>query len=141
LLLELPMEAVGNPGAYPVILLAEDDVVVRNLVRLMLTREGYTVLTAKDGQEALRTCQAFQDPLHLLLTDMLMPHLDGMTLTARVKELRPQIKVILMTGFTIDEILTGNRPDAMLRKPFVPPTLLKCIKKVLAADGPVECEQ
>ena len=52
-----------------VILLAEDEAVVRNLVRLMLSKEGYAVLTANDGQEALELCEKFKDPIHLLLTD------------------------------------------------------------------------
>jgi two-component system, cell cycle sensor histidine kinase and response regulator CckA len=56
-----------------VILLAEDEAVVRNLIRLMLSKEGYAVLTANDGQEALEICEKFADPIHLLLTDVIMP--------------------------------------------------------------------
>jgi two-component system alkaline phosphatase synthesis response regulator PhoP len=58
-----------------VILLAEDDPVVRNLVSLMLSKEGYSVLTANDGREAFEICRRFKDPIHLLLTDKTMPQM------------------------------------------------------------------
>jgi two-component system cell cycle sensor histidine kinase/response regulator CckA len=124
-----------------VILLSEDDPVVRNLVRTMLTREGYATLTANDGEEALEICKAFADPIHLLLTDITMPRMDGWTLTKHVRQLRPEIKVIIMSGQTTDTIREGNTPDAFLRKPFIPPTLLKCVQRVLASTCPVECEE
>jgi two-component system, cell cycle sensor histidine kinase and response regulator CckA len=124
-----------------VILLAEDDAVVRNLVQILLIREGYAALSANDGQEALKLCEAFADPIHLLLTDISMPRMDGWALSKHVRNLRPEIKVIIMSGETVDTIRAGNTPDAFLRKPFVPPTLLKCVQKVLASEGPVECEQ
>src|SRR5215813_6675740 len=60
-----------------VILLAEDDAAVRNLVALMLSKEGYAVLTANDGQEALEICDKFTDPIHMLLTDVRMPRMSG----------------------------------------------------------------
>jgi CheY-like chemotaxis protein len=81
-----------------VILLAEDEAVIRNLVRLMLSKEGYAVLTANDGQEALELCEKFADPILLLLTDMQMPPMDGLELAERVREQRPEIKVMLMWG-------------------------------------------
>jgi two-component system, cell cycle sensor histidine kinase and response regulator CckA len=122
-----------------VILLAEDEPVVRNLVRTMLTRAGYAVLTANDGAEALDICQAYTDEIHFFLTDVVMPRVDGLTAATAVRKLRPWMKVIIMSGTTVETIRAGNRPDAFLRKPFIPPTLLKCVEKVLAAEGPVEC--
>jgi CheY-like chemotaxis protein len=115
-----------------VILVAEDEPVVRNLVRLMLSKQGYAVLTAKDGQEALEVCEKFKDPIHLLLTDVKMPRMNGLQLAKRVREQRPEIKVLIMSAETADTILRENSPDAFLRKPFIPPTLLKCVKRVLA---------
>jgi CheY-like chemotaxis protein len=129
-----------NPNEI-VILLAEDEPVVRNLVRTMLTQVGYAVLTANDGAEALAICKAFIDEIHLLLTDVEMPQVDGLQAAAAIRSLRPEIKVIVMSGQTIETIRSENRPDAFLRKPFIPPTLLKCVRKVLASEGPVECEQ
>jgi CheY-like chemotaxis protein len=124
-----------------VILLAEDEPVVRNLVRAMLTQAGYAVLTANDGAEAIDICKAYTDEIHLFLTDILMPKVDGVAASAAVRKLRPKTKVIVMTGATTATIRAENRPDAFLRKPFVPPTLLKCVEKVLASAGPVSCEQ
>lgn len=124
-----------------VILLAEDDPIVRNLVRAMLTNQGYAVLTADDGREALEICDAFSDQIHLLLTDVLMPRMDGIELADAVRRRRPDIKIVLMSGHTAQIIREENLPDAFLRKPFVPPTLLKCVEKVLASPGPVQCEE
>ncbi len=81
-----------------VILLAEDDPVVRNLVRTMLAKEGYAVLTANDGAEALEVCAEFSDPIHLLLTDVKMPRMDGLELASLVRGQRPDTKVIVMSG-------------------------------------------
>ena len=60
-----------------VILLAEDEVVVQNVARIILEREGYFLLTAHDGQEALEISRHYPGPIHLLLTDVLMPRMDG----------------------------------------------------------------
>ncbi|HWR53990.1 MAG TPA: response regulator [Bryobacteraceae bacterium] len=124
-----------------VILVAEDDPVVRNLVRTMLTKESYAVLSAKDGAEALEISETFTDPIHLLLTDVQMPRMNGWDLAEAIRKRRPDMKVIVMSGYTASVIRRENRPDAFLRKPFVPPTLLECVQKVLASEGPVECEQ
>jgi two-component system OmpR family response regulator len=123
-----------------VILIAEDDPVVRNLVRAMLAQEGYATLAAKDGEEALKICETFKHPVHLLLTDISMPSMDGYQLAACVRALRPEIKVITMSGETIDSIRAGNIPSCSLHKPFVPQTLLNCVKMVLASTGPVNCD-
>ncbi len=117
-----------------VILVAEDEAVVRNLVRLMLSKEGYAVLTASDGQEALEICQYFKDPIHLLLTDVQMPRMDGLTLAERIRDKRPDTKVVVMSGETRMTIFEENTPDAFLRKPFIPPTLLQCVQKVLESS-------
>src|SRR5262245_12858109 len=80
-----------------IILVAEDDAIVRNLVRLMLSQEGYAVLTANDGQEALEICELFSDPIHLILTDVNMPRMDGLELAERVRKQRPEIKIVVMS--------------------------------------------
>ena len=123
-----------------VILLAEDEPVVRNLVATMLLKERYAVLSANDGAEALDISNAFADPIHLLLTDVEMPRMNGLDLTHAIRRNRPGIKVVIMSGNTTHTIRTENRPDAFLRKPFIPPTLLACVQRVLASDGPVQCE-
>lgn len=123
-----------------VILLADDDPLVRNLIQLMLVKERYVVLTAGDGQEALEMCDKFNEPIHLLLTDVRMPRMDGWTLAERIRERRPEIKIIVISGETATTIAEQNPADAFLRKPFIPPTLLRCIQRVLAAGFKGVCE-
>jgi len=129
------------PPRETVILLAEDEALVRNLVQLMLAKEGYAVLAANDGQEALELSEAFKDPIHLLLTDVRMPRMDGITLKELVRAQRPEIKVIVMSSETANIIAIENTPDAFLRKPFIPPTLLKCVQRVLGEAYSGVCEE
>jgi len=124
-----------------VILIAEDEAVVRNLVRLMLSKEGYATLTANDGQEAMEICEMFKDPIHLLLTDINMPRMNGLKLAQRIRELRPDTKIMIMSAETADTIFRENTPDAFLRKPFIPPTLLKCVQRVLTTDFKGICHE
>ena len=119
-----------------VILLAEDDIIIRNLVNIMLGKAGYVLLIAADGAEALEICEKFDHPIHLLLTNIKMPRMDGHALRDAVKKQRPDIRVVVMSGNMDQAILEGNKPDAFLSKPFVPPTLLKLIQKVLDGDAP-----
>lgn len=123
-----------------VILLAEDDPIVRNLVQLMLAKEHYAVLAANDGQEALEISAGFPDPIHLLLTDVRMPRMSGLTLAERIRESRRDIKIVIMSGETANTIFDRNVHDAFLRKPFIPPTLLRCVQRVLADGFSGSCE-
>ena len=77
-----------------VILLAEDDPVVRNLVSLMLSKEGYSVLTANDGQEAFEICRRFKDPIHLLLTDKTMPRMTVWSLRKAFSRKDPKSRLL-----------------------------------------------
>jgi len=124
-----------------VILLVEDEAVVRNLVRLMLEKEGYALLTANDGQEALEISEKFADAIHLLLPDVQMPRMNGLVLAERVREQRPEIKVMMMSGQTTTTILEKNTPDAFLKKPFIPPTLLQCVQRVLTTSFRGVCHE
>ena len=122
-------------------LLAEDDPVIRNLVRLMLSKEGYSVLTANDGQEALEIGRRFKDPIHLLLTDKTMPRMNGLELAESILKKRSEIKIMIMSGETPDAVLHQNTPDAFLRKPFMPPTLLKCVQRLLDSNFKGICHE
>jgi CheY-like chemotaxis protein len=125
-----PGLSVHDPSST-VILLAEDEVVIRNLLGTMLTKQGYKVLTASDGLEAMEVCKKFSDPIQLLITNVTMPRMDGLALTTKVREERPDIRVIVISGQTNADILDGNRPDAFLRKPFQPVTILKAVQDIL----------
>src|SRR5690349_5263249 len=82
----------------PVVLLAEDDVMVRNVARRVLEAEGYCILTAAHGEEALKISEKYPGPIHLLLSDVRMPVMDGLRLKEQVVTRRPEIKVLLMSG-------------------------------------------
>jgi CheY-like chemotaxis protein len=119
-----------------VILLADDDVSIRNMVTFILTKEGYAVLAAKDGPEALEISRRFSDTIHLLLADVVMPNMDGFVLAEIIRRDRPTIKVLLISGTMDKPILGSSFPDAFLSKPFFPATLLIAIHQVLEGLPP-----
>ena len=106
-----------------VILLAEDDRLVRDVVRAMLTKAGYAVLDATDGEHALEVSRNFEGSIDVLLTDMKMPRMDGLQLSSLIAKERPGIKVLMMSGKTSGELLLVGRSVEFLRKPFLPKTL------------------
>ena len=112
-----------------VILVADDDVIVQNVARIVLEREGYFVLTASDGEEALTISGQYPGTIDALLTDVKMPKMDGLELTERVLIDRPKLKVIIMSGQIDDPLIRGV---SFLRKPFGPPVLRDRMREVLA---------
>jgi two-component system cell cycle sensor histidine kinase/response regulator CckA len=127
----------ARPGTE-VVLLAEDEAMVRGLVLRVLRRYGYTVLEARDGQEAVDLAEQHEGHIDLLLTDVVMPRLSGPELARRVLPLRPGLKVLYMSGY-VDRAL-GNRgrldPDsAFLQKPFTPDQLAAKVREVLGSVG------
>ncbi len=135
------MDTKSLQPAETVILLAEDDPIVRNLVRAMLVKEHYQVVTANDGEEALEVFRLYHGVIHLLLTDIRMPRMDGLTLAEKVRVLNPEIKIVVMSGETSTVIRKENVFEAFLRKPFVPPTLLQCIQRLLSESFSGVCEE
>jgi two-component system cell cycle sensor histidine kinase/response regulator CckA len=131
-------DAGPEGAAKPVtILLVEDDPMIRSLVVRMLEQEGCQVLEASTGEEACQHAERHKGPIHLLLTDMMMPGMSGRQLAERVLAVRPEIKVLLMSGFSDDAGLRRGIQDksiAFIPKPFVPEALLSKIQEVLAFD-------
>ncbi len=118
------------------ILVVEDEAAVRMLVRRILTRAGYTVVVASDGPDALKQAEAHEGPLHLLLTDVVMPGLGGRAVADRVSELRPGIKVIYMSGYVDDAVVRAGvllEGVNFLQKPFTLEGLTSKIREVLDA--------
>src|SRR5581483_4895612 len=101
----------------PVILVAEDDVLVRNLINVVLTRAGYSVLLACDGEEALTLSRHYSGEIDLLLSDVMMPRMDGVALASAMHNERPATKTLLISGKLSSEIMEGNRLFDFLRKP------------------------
>jgi PAS domain S-box-containing protein len=103
------------------ILLVEDQDEIRDLVREFLQKNGYTVLHAADGTEALEMANEYKDPIHLLLTDVVMPNLGGRELAHRLIQPRPQMKVLFMSGYPDHATWSSDLVDdtaAVLQKPF-----------------------
>jgi CheY-like chemotaxis protein len=117
-----------------VVLVAEDEVVVRNIVCFLLNHEGYQVLSAADGEEALELARQYQGTIDLLLTDITMPRMDGVSLAEHVISERPGIRVLLMSGKTSSDIRAKNVQLPFLRKPFVPAAFRDKVRDVL--NGP-----
>lgn len=130
------MGAMGNEPETTetteiVILLAEDDHLVRSLIRNVLSVEGYKVLSAVDGQEALELSRGYEGAIHLLVSDIKMPNMDGLQLINHVQKERPEIKILLMSGKLSGEIPVHYEPDSFLRKPFLAKTLRSAVKMLL----------
>ena len=123
-----PPDAGPGPRGTETILLVEDDEAVRKLTRHVLVARGYTVLEADDGLTALRVADAHPGPIDLLLTDVIMPRLGGPQLLARLSPLRPEMRVVYMSGFSDVEI--GEAP--FIPKPFAATRLLRTIREALA---------
>jgi two-component system, cell cycle sensor histidine kinase and response regulator CckA len=120
------------------ILLVEDEEMVRKLAREVLQRNGYTVLEASNGGEALLTCEQHQGPIHMMITDVVMPQMSGRQLVERLTVLCPRMRVMYMSGYTDDAVLNaGLAPDeTFLQKPFMPESLLRKVRDVL--DQPMK---
>jgi signal transduction histidine kinase/CheY-like chemotaxis protein/putative methionine-R-sulfoxide reductase with GAF domain len=118
------------------VLLVEDEDVVRSLARQMLEMHGYRVLEAGRGPEALRICERHDGDIHLLLTDVVMPDMNGRALAERMKSLRPGIKVLYMSGYTADAIAHHGVLDvdvAFVQKPFSKDSLARKVREALDA--------
>jgi PAS domain S-box-containing protein len=116
------------------ILLAEDESSLRRMVREMLEGSGYRVLEASDGADAIRVCERYADVVNLLLTDVVMPLLNGRELAKRLTQRWPQMKVIYMSGYTDDVIAYHGVSDEalnLIQKPFRLDALSARIREVL----------
>jgi len=116
-------------------LLVEDEAAVRALGRRMLERRGYRVLEAASGAEALRHVDNHPDPIHLLITDVVMPGMSGRELARRLGDLRPGIKVLYLSGYTDDALVRHGieSGEPFLQKPFSRDALAMKVRDVL--DG------
>ena len=120
----------------PVILVADDEVLIRNLVTLLLQEQDYVVLSASDGKEGLELSRKYPGSIDLVVTDVEMPRLNGMNLIAHLLEERPGIKSIVMSGSDMSEILRQNINLNFLPKPFDGEALMARVKAILGAPVP-----
>jgi len=126
--------AEAAPGGRETILLVEDDDVVRELNRSIMEEAGYTVAEASDGREAFETFKERGSSVDILVTDVIMPNMDGRSLFREITRIRPDMKVLFMSGYSTD-ILDGRgfSDDGInfLPKPVLPSVLLKRIREIL----------
>jgi PAS domain S-box-containing protein len=129
-----------RPAGTETILLVEDDERLCVLSRRVLEARGYTVLEARNGQEALVLCDQHQGPIDLVATDVVMPGINGGMLVERLAVKRPTLRVLFMSGYTDDDMLRRGIVDprmAFLPKPFTPEALASKVREVLDGSGSV----
>jgi CheY-like chemotaxis protein len=128
------------PKGTETVLVVEDQDGIRDIVRESLRRTGYKVLIAVDGNEALQMASAYPDPIHLLVTDLVMPNIGGRELAQRLTPLRPQMKVLFMSGYSEHSALDSENEEmdpsaTILQKPFSLDALARNVRRVLDEPG------
>jgi CheY-like chemotaxis protein len=115
------------------VLLVEDDTSVRVVLETMMRRRGYDVLSCGSPQDALEICRQHNTPIDLLVTDMIMPVMSGPQLVEKVRELRPGIRVLYVSGYAETTSAGGfETPMDYLQKPFAPEVLAAKVREVLS---------
>lgn len=126
------MDSQDNAVPKQTVLLVDDDPGVRRLVSAILCRQGYRVLVASDGAEALGLANSIAEPIDLVLTDMVMPALTGRELAERLLRHRPGTRVLFMSGNAGPVINDPSIRETFLAKPFTPRRLLERVREVLS---------
>jgi PAS domain S-box-containing protein len=129
-------DAAVVPRGRETVLLVEDDDAVRALSREILTRQGYLVLVATNGLEALRLSEGYPGPIDILVTDVVMPHIGGVQVAEHLRETRPGIKTLFVSGYPDDALGEHGVIGAgivLLQKPFLPTALANKVRSVLDA--------
>jgi len=117
-----------------VILIADDEALIRIVAKIALEKKGYLILTCQDGEEALHISRSFPGIIHAVLSDVKMPKVNGLELREQILAERPGIKVLLMSG-QMDSRLPSN--VEFLRKPFGPSVLQDRMRTLLASPASV----
>ena len=134
---EAILAAGGVAGGSETVLLVEDEAKLRALTRSILESRGYKVLEAHTSMEALLIPGQHKGPIHLLLTDVVMPLMNGREVAEKLAKLHPQMKILFMSGYTDDTVVRHGVLEsgmAFLQKPFSPDTLARKVREVLDAQ-------
>jgi CheY-like chemotaxis protein len=126
-------------GGSETVLLVEDDASLRELARTILAAKGgYKVLESRGGKEAQMLAGQYHEPIHLLLTDVVMPGMSGRLLSEELVALRPEMKILFMSGYTDDTVVLHGvlkEGTEFIQKPFTPESLLRKVRDVLDAHA------
>jgi len=129
-----------SPGSLATILIVDNDGVLRMLLAKFLTFVGYAVLDARSGREALKLARRHPDPIDLLLTDVMMPGMNGFELAEAFLDVHPEAKVLYMSGHVFDvpavRDAAEKHPATFLVKPFWAEQLLEKVQSILPNPGP-----
>lgn len=134
---KLPVQSSGHISGKETILIAEDEDVLRDMLSNFMRSLGYAVVTARDGLEAFNTFETEPERYHLIISDMMMPNKNGIELFKEVRALRPQVRFMLVTGYSladVDESVLGQM-TAILRKPYTPMQLIKLVRDIFDAQS------
>jgi CheY-like chemotaxis protein len=134
--------SAGASRGGETVLVVDDEAAVRSAVREILQATGYLVLEAGSGEEALRIYAGQEGPIHLLLTDVMMPEMSGPDLAQRLARMRPEMRVLYMSGYSDDALIRRGvvaPGTAFLQKLFTPDTLAHKVLEVL--DAALTCRR
>ena len=126
--------ALSDIRGSETILIVEDETFLREMIKETLTSFGYSIISASGGQEAIPLCKKHKNKIHLILTDVVMPQMDGREFIEYLKPLHPRTKVLYMSGYTDDDILRHGIRDLeteFIQKPFSPIALVRKIREIL----------
>ncbi|MFO0774995.1 MAG: ATP-binding protein [Nitrospiraceae bacterium] len=123
--------AKPTPTGNETILLVEDAATVRQLLREVLRSSGYRIVEAADGVEAMEQVAQYQGPIHLVISDVVMPRLNGRQLMEQMRSLRPEAQFLFMSGYMNDKVGRHGLDAPFIQKPFLPTDLLQAVRKVL----------
>jgi len=126
-----------SPHGTETILLVEDEPVVRAMASSMLRAQGYTILEASNGTEALTVAGSHPEQIHILVTDVVMPHMNGRMLAEHIQKITPEIKILFTSGYLDDTILHHRvlESAAFLQKPYTLVSLARKIREILDSDA------
>lgn len=129
--------AGASPARTATILVVDDDVSVRALLQAALESQGYTLLKANDSDQALRLSDSHEGPIHLLITDQVMPpFMSGNELASCLRLMRPEIKVLYISGYDANDAVqdeVGDSAADFLPKPFPPDMLIRKVERLVAS--------
>ena len=141
---ELSLETadpVEPRGGHETILLVEDEEGVRRMVHAALERRGYRVLVASGGPEGLEVARAHEGPIDMLVSDMIMPHMNGRELARQLLEERPAVRVLFISGYAGNTLQSAGALESeapFLQKPFAPVALTTQVRQILDARETAE---